>query len=321
MSLYREFETQEQIDAVYNPSATAPDAERRIEGWIERSTAATADLACELEVRFGPTVEEHCDVFPAGAGAPVHLFIHGGYWRRFSARDHAFLARPLVRAGLTTVIMNYALCPKVSLDEIVRQTRAAIAWTYAQAGRFGADPQRLTLSGHSAGAHLAVMALLTDWPGDYGLPRDLIKGVVAISGVYDLGFLPWCYVQPKVQARWGQVDRLSPMRHLPPAAPPLLVAVGDVIGIMGGQLVGVSRLGFNPANYIRNTVDFITAGDVVSGLVKAGAFGFILGLMGCYHGYNSGRGAQGVGRATTDAVVSASVLILAANYLLTEAFF
>ena len=102
---------------------------------------------------------------------------------------------------------------------------------------------------------------------------------------------------------------------------PLLVAVGDVIGIMGGQLVGVSRLGFNPANYIRNTVDFITAGDVVSGLVKAGAFGFILGLMGCYHGYNSGRGAQGVGRATTDAVVSASVLILAANYLLTEAFF
>lgn len=102
---------------------------------------------------------------------------------------------------------------------------------------------------------------------------------------------------------------------------PLLVAVGDVIGIMGGQLVGVSRLGFNPANYIRNTVDFITAGDVVSGLVKAGAFGFILGLMGCYHGYNSGRGAQGVGRATTDAVVSASVLILAANYILTEAFF
>lgn len=226
MSLYREFETQEQIDAVYNPSATAPDAERRIEGWIERSKIATTELACELEVRFGPTVEEHCDVFPAGAGAPVHLFIHGGYWRRFSARDHAFLARPLVRAGLTTVIMNYALCPKVSLDEIVRQTRAAIAWTYAHAGRFGADPQRLTLSGHSAGAHLAVMALLTDWPGDYGLPRDLIKGVVAISGVYDLGFLPWCYVQPKVQARWDQVDRLSPMRHLPPAAPPLLVAVG-----------------------------------------------------------------------------------------------
>jgi arylformamidase len=226
MPLYREFETQEQIDAVYNPSATAPEAERRIEGWIRRSKAATAELACELEVRFGPTIEEYCDVFPAGEGAPVHLFIHGGYWRRFSARDHAFLARPLVRAGLTTVIMNYALCPKVSLDEIVRQTRAAVAWTYAHAGRFGADPGRLTLSGHSAGAHLAVMALLTDWAADYGLPPDLIKGAVAISGVYELGFLPWCYVQPKVQASWAQVDRLSPMRHLPASAPPLLVAVG-----------------------------------------------------------------------------------------------
>jgi phospholipid/cholesterol/gamma-HCH transport system permease protein len=104
-------------------------------------------------------------------------------------------------------------------------------------------------------------------------------------------------------------------------AVPVLVAVGDSIGIFGGYLVGVNRLGFNPAAYLRNTADFLEFWDVGSGLVKGAAFGFLVALMGCYHGMNSGRGAQGVGRATKAAVVSASVLILAANYLLTEMFF
>jgi len=226
MPLYREFATQEEIDEVYNPSNTAPDAERLIAGWAERSAAAMGELRCTLGVRFGPTREEYHDVYPAGEGAPVHLFIHGGYWRRFSARDHAFVAKPLVAAGITTVVMNYTLCPKVSLDEVVRQTRAAIAWTFAHTRDFGGDPNRLTISGHSAGAHLVAMALATDWTGDYDLPADLIKGAVAVSGVYELGFLPFCYVQPKVQATWDQVDRLSPQRHLPRLAPPLLVAVG-----------------------------------------------------------------------------------------------
>ncbi|MDJ0828017.1 MAG: ABC transporter permease [Rhodobacter sp.] len=102
---------------------------------------------------------------------------------------------------------------------------------------------------------------------------------------------------------------------------PVLAAVGDTIGILGGYLVGTTRLGFNAATYLQNTADFLEAADVVSGLVKASVFGFIVALMGCYHGMNSGRGAQGVGLATTNAVVSASVLILASNYLLTELFF
>lgn len=130
-----------------------------------------------------------------------------------------------------------------------------------------------------------------------------------------------------------QIDALTtlstdPMKYLvlprvlaATLALPALVLVGDVIGVMGGFLVGTERLGFNAANYVRNTLDFLEASDVTSGLVKAAVFGFILGLMGCYHGYHSGRGAQGVGQATTNAVVSASVLILAANYVLTEAFF
>ncbi len=102
---------------------------------------------------------------------------------------------------------------------------------------------------------------------------------------------------------------------------PILALIGDIIGIMGGYLVGVSRLGFNGATYLQNTADFLETADVVSGLVKASVFGFIVALMGCYHGMNSGRGARGVGNATTNAVVSASVLILASNYLLTGIFF
>ena len=102
---------------------------------------------------------------------------------------------------------------------------------------------------------------------------------------------------------------------------PVLVGVGDSIGIMGGWLVGLSRLGFNSSVYIKNTVDFLEFWDVGSGLVKGAVFGFIVALMGCYFGLNSGRGAQGVGEATKGAVVAASVMILAANYLLTGVFF
>lgn len=130
-----------------------------------------------------------------------------------------------------------------------------------------------------------------------------------------------------------QIDALvtlstNPMKYL--VAPrllaatlcvPVLVATGDAIGIMGGWLVGITRLDFNSAAYLQSTVEFLEAWDIGSGLVKGAVFGFLVALMGCYHGMNSARGAQGVGAATKAAVVSASVLILAANYLLTEVFF
>ena len=102
---------------------------------------------------------------------------------------------------------------------------------------------------------------------------------------------------------------------------PVLVAVGDIIGIMGGYLVGTGRLGFNTGTYLRNTIDFLEPHDIMTSLAKGAVFGFIAALMGCYYGMQSGRGAQGVGRATKTAVVAASVLILAANFILTELFF
>jgi phospholipid/cholesterol/gamma-HCH transport system permease protein len=130
-----------------------------------------------------------------------------------------------------------------------------------------------------------------------------------------------------------QVDALTtlntnPMKYL--VAPrliagltmlPFLVLLADVIGVFGGYLVAIYKLGFNPSNYLQRTWDFLEAQDVISGLVKASVFGFIITLMGCYHGYHSRGGAQGVGAATTNAVVSASILILCFDYILTEIFF
>ena len=102
---------------------------------------------------------------------------------------------------------------------------------------------------------------------------------------------------------------------------PLLVLIGDIIGVFGGYIVGVHSLGFGAGSYITQTWDVLESMDVISGLVKAGVFGFIVSILGCYHGYNSARGAQGVGAATTNAVVSSSILILIFNYIITQVFF
>jgi phospholipid/cholesterol/gamma-HCH transport system permease protein len=174
--------------------------------------------------------------------------------------------------------------------------------------------------------------------------ESVVPSIVAIGMVRELGpvlggLMVAARVASSIAAEIGtmkvteQIDALvtlstDPIRYLAvprvlaaTLAMPVLVAVGDTIGIMGGWLVGITRLNFNSATYLRNTVDFLQAWDIGSGLVKGAAFGFIVALMGCYHGMNSARGAQGVGAATKAAVVSASILILAANYLLTEVFF
>ncbi len=171
------------------------------------------------------------------------------------------------------------------------------------------------------------------------VPQIVAIGIVRELGPVLTGLMVAGRVSAAIAAEIGtmkvteQIDALTtlstnPMKYLTvprvlaaTLVVPVLAAVGDTIGIMGGYLVSVSRLDFNAAVYLQNTVDFLEATDVVSGLVKAAVFGFIVALMGCFHGMHSGRGAQGVGRATTSAVVSSSILILASNYLLTELFF
>jgi arylformamidase len=226
MKLYRDFATQDEIDRQYNPMLAVQEAPRLTAAWTQRSEAACGRLEGRLGVPFGPTREEYLDIFPAGAGSPIHLFIHGGYWRRFTARDFSFVAEPLVATGTTAIIVNYALCPRVSMSEIVRQVRAAIAWTWRNAASFGGDPDRLTVSGHSAGGHLTAMALTTDWPGDYDLPADLIKAALPISGLFDLSPFPYSWLQPTIQLSWREVRDLSPLRLTPTSPAPITIAVG-----------------------------------------------------------------------------------------------
>lgn len=174
--------------------------------------------------------------------------------------------------------------------------------------------------------------------------ESVVPSIVAIGMTRELGpvlggLMVAARVASSVAAEIGtmkvteQIDALvtlstHPMKYLTvprvlaaTLAVPVLVGVGDIIGIMGGYLVGITRLDFNSATFLRNTIEFLEAWDVGSGLVKGAVFGFVVALMGCYYGMNSERGAQGVGRATKSAVVAASVMILATNYILTELFF
>ena len=232
--LYRDFATQEELDAQYNLRMIFPDAASSYEAFCAReSERAREDLDHQLNVPFGPTREEHSDVYSArddARGAPILIYVHGGFWALRTSKEFGFVARGPVSEGVTTVVTNYALCPTVTIDEIVRQTRAAVAWTYRNAERVGGDPERMHVAGHSAGGHLVAMLLATDWEGDYGLPADTIKGATAISGLFDLTPFPYTFLQPKLQLTWDQVWRNSPILHLPDpqgGAPPLLVAYGE----------------------------------------------------------------------------------------------
>lgn len=226
--LYRDFATQEELDAQYNLLALFPEAAGLYEAFCDRESGrAREDLAHHLDVPFGPTLAEHTDIYPAGEGAPVLVYVHGGFWALRTSKEFGFVARGPASRGVATVVTNYALSPAVTIDEIVRQTRAAVAWTYRNARSFGGDPERIHVAGHSAGGHLVAMLLATDWEGDYGLPAGIIKGATAISGLYDLAPFPYTFLQPKVQLTWDQVRRNSPILRLPETAPPLLVAYGD----------------------------------------------------------------------------------------------
>ena len=176
------------LDRMYNNRALVPEHGALFAQWAEASVRARASLPCELDVAYGEGPMEKLDVFPAaGRGAPVVVFIHGGYWRSLDKADHSFLAPALARHGACAFIPNYALCPEVTIPQIVLQMVKALAWVYRNASRFGGDPSRIYVVGHSAGGHLAAMLLETLWPHwSAGLPAGLVRGAMSISGLYDL---------------------------------------------------------------------------------------------------------------------------------------
>jgi len=215
----------------YNNRELFPDHPRHFARWQESSARARGTMTCYLDRAYGASPAETLDIFPARKGdGSVLVFIHGGYWRSLDKKDFSYLAPVWVDAGVSLVVVNYGLAPAVSVERIVQQMLAASAWLYRHAEEYGMDEDRLFIGGHSAGGHLAAMMLAALWPAyDRSLPKDLYKGALAVSGVYDL--------RPLAQVGWLNGDlrldeplalKLSPA-FLPPATrAPLCLAVGGL---------------------------------------------------------------------------------------------
>lgn len=217
------------LDAELNLRARWPDHPAFFARWAEDSAAVRAARGGLFDLAYGSEAAETLDLFPAEGAAPVplHVFIHGGYWQALDKGDYSYLAPPFVERGIAFASLNYGLAPNTDIGTMIAQVRRALAWLYRNAGDHGIDPQRICVSGHSAGGHLAAMALATDWPAiDPALPRRLLAGGCSVSGVYDLEPVRLSYhnqilgIPPEKAKGW------SPLHALPDEAAPLIIAVG-----------------------------------------------------------------------------------------------
>ena len=215
------------LDAQYNLRARHPDHLEYFERWARESAAVRASLPCHVDLAYGDRPKETLDLFPADQpGAPILAFLHGGYWQALDKGDFSFLAPAYVERGVTFASVNYDLAPDVSIEFIVEQCRRSLLWLWHNAYELGGDRDRIFVAGHSAGGHLATMALITDWAAKGALPIDLVKGACSVSGIYDLEPVSLSYQNPILKLDRVATVRLSPIRNVPPAAGPLLLAVG-----------------------------------------------------------------------------------------------
>jgi arylformamidase len=216
-------------DRQYNARAMISDHAQIFERWKTRSQQARARLPCRLDIPYGASPAEKLDIFPAeGKSEALLVFIHGGYWRSLDKSDFSYLAPAFSRCGVTLALPNYALCPKVGIEDIVKQNLLAIAWLWHYGARYGVNPGRLYVAGHSAGGHLTAMMLAARW-NTYmpELPYNLVKGGLAISGVYDLEPLAHApFVNQDLKLDQVQARRLSPVVIPPATTAPLYTAVG-----------------------------------------------------------------------------------------------
>jgi arylformamidase len=221
---------QKELDDAYDQSVWAPNqahVSKRRALWSESTRAR---LKPE-RIAYGPTEIEQVDIYRTTRGnAPIQIFIHGGAWRGGSAKDSAYPAEMFVTAGAIFIAVDFVSIDQAdgNLMTMANQVRRAVAWVYKNASRFGGDPSHLYISGHSSGAHLSGVVLVTDWQRDFGFPMDVLKGGVLMSGMYDLKAVALSKRSKYVRFTDEIVQALSAQRHLDKLNTPIIVAHGTL---------------------------------------------------------------------------------------------
>jgi arylformamidase len=222
---------QQELDDAYNQIKYAPNQPQIVARYASNSAATRARLGEPQRLAYGGAPIERLDLYAAPvANAPVCVFVHGGAWRQGEAKNYAFPAEAIVRAGAHFAVLDFdnVLATAGDITPIADQVRRAVAWVYANAPSFGADPRRLYVCGHSSGAHLAGVALTTDWVGDFGLPADAVRAGLLSSGMYDLEPVRLSARSGYVRFTDAVVEALSPQRHVNRLACPILVTHGSL---------------------------------------------------------------------------------------------
>ena len=218
----------EHLDREYNARAmTAAFDKDAI--YRERSAEVFETVERVADIVYDGRSGSKLDIYPAGKGSPLFLWIHGGYWRASTKDENAFVAPGLVQAGISVASIDYTLAPAASLDEIVRQVRAGVAWLERHGGEYGADTRLLHVGGHSAGGHLTGMLLARGWHDGFGLRTDLIGTALPVSGLFDLHPLRHTFVNGPLSLDEAAASRNSPIEHLPErSGADLIAAVGGL---------------------------------------------------------------------------------------------
>jgi arylformamidase len=211
----------------YSNQRAVPDFQSYFDRWRVSSEAFRTSANGLLDVPYGTGWRQSADIFPQEIGkkAPVFVFIHGGWWYFLDKKDHSFLVMPYHERDCVCVCVGYPLAPAVTIGEIVESVRQSLVWIHRNIERFGGDPTRIHIAGHSAGGHLTGMMMLTDWTS-YGAPRDLVKSGCAVSGLFDLVEILNVPQNANFRMLPNVAYRNSPIRLIPDAANPLTVCVG-----------------------------------------------------------------------------------------------
>jgi arylformamidase len=222
---------QAELDDAYDQSVYAPNQKQVTGRYVTNSDAVRSRLGAQKRFAYGPTPVEALDVWTTKRlNAPINVFVHGGAWRAGTASAYAFLAELFVNAGAHFVVLDFAPASDLGgdLTAMADQVRRGIAWVHRNAKSFGGDPDRLYVSGHSSGAHLAGVALVTDWKKDHGLPVDTVKGALCCSGMYDLKPVRLSARSRYVKFTDEMEDALSAQRHLDRLNTPVVLAHGTL---------------------------------------------------------------------------------------------